>query len=265
MKYCGKCNKPINIIEKIVSENETERIHEVTEQCDNCKIIYKKYNKKVIKPKAARKDSALSIWAVVLSLFGITSFIAFILALVDLGINDKTKRHLGSWVALVFCVLYLFVGGGVILGSSGSSANDTASNNTQTSEIIVTTTPSETVVETPASEEVVIEYQQVEANLLLTTLEENALRAENTYQDAYLEITGELSVIDSDGKYIGIKRTDGEISFVNIQCYITEESQLDKVLEMNIGDTIIVKGQVTDIGEILGYMVDIHDLEIVTE
>lgn len=263
MKYCGKCNKPINIIEKIVSENETERIHEVTEQCDNCKIIYKKYNKKVIKPKAARQDSALSIWAVVLSLFGITSFIAFILALVDLGINDKKKRHLGSWVALAFCVLYLFVGGGVILGSSGSSENDTASNNTQTSEIIVTTTPSEAVVETSASEEVVIEYQKVSAETLLTTLEENALRAENTYQDAYVEITGELSVIDSDGSYIGID--DGSFTMINISCYVTDESQLNTILEMNVGDTVIVKGQVTDIGEILGYMVDIHDLEIITE
>lgn len=136
MKYCGKCNKPINIIEKIISENETERIHEVTEQCDNCKIIYKKYNKKVIKPKAARQDSALSIWAVVLSLFGITSFIAFILALVDLGINDKKKRHLGSWVALAFCVLYLFVGGGIFLGTS-SSHNHSNKENSSESQVVI--------------------------------------------------------------------------------------------------------------------------------
>ena len=265
MRCCGKCKKPLKTIESIVSENETEKIISVTEHCEDCKIFYGTYNKKVIKPKKAKKDSVLSIWAAILAFFTCTCLIGGILGIIDLCINDKTKRHLGSWFALVFCAIYLLIGGGTILGSSGSSANDTTSNNTQTSEIIVTTTPSETVVETPSSEEVVIEYQQVEANLLLTTLEENALRAENTYQDAYLEITGELSVIDSDGQYIGIKRTDGEISFVNIQCYITEESQLDKVLEMNIGDTIIVKGQVTDIGEILGYMVNIHDLEIITE
>lgn len=121
MKYCGKCNKPINIIEKIVSENETERIHEVTEQCDNCKIIYKKYNKKVIKPKKRKKDSVLSIIACVFAsviaipafLIGIPHilafpmfFVALILALIDIGINNKEKSHAGSILALIFSILY---------------------------------------------------------------------------------------------------------------------------------------------------------------
>lgn len=124
MKYCGKCNKPINIIEKIVSENETERIHEVTEQCDNCKIIYKKYNKKVIKPKKRKKDSVLSIIACVFAsviaipafLIGIPHilafpmfFVALILALIDIGINNKEKNHAGSILALVFSILYFIM------------------------------------------------------------------------------------------------------------------------------------------------------------
>lgn len=260
METCKKCGSSLRIDSKKIFENEHTIVYENRKCCDNCKVIYSKYNKKVSKTK---ENSALSIWAIVLSLFGITSFIAFILALVDLGINDKTKKHLGSWVALVFCAIYLIIGGGTILGSSGNSADDTAQNNIETSEIIVTTAPSETVVETPESEEVVIEYQKVSAETLLTTLEENALRAENTYQDAYVEITGELSVIDSDGSYIGID--DGSFTIINISCYVTDESQLNTILEMNIGDTVIVKGQVTDVGELLGYFVDIHDLEIVTE
>lgn len=260
---CPKCKREFRTGQEQIGVNEQNiPVFKTFFYCDYCRA---KYDYEASLQAQPKKDSALSIWAAILAFFTCTCVIGGILGIIDLCINDKTKKHLGSWFALVFCAIYLIIGGGTILGSSGSSANDAASNNAQTSEIIVTTTPSETVVETPAGEEVVIEYEQVEANLLLTTLEENALRAENTYQDAYLEITGELSVIDSDGQYIGIKRTDGEISFVNIQCYITEENQLDKVLKMNIGDTIIVKGQVTDIGEILGYMVDIHDLEIITE
>lgn len=263
MRCCGKCKKPLKTIESIISENETEKIISVTEHCEDCKIFYGTYNKKVIKPKKAKKDSVLSIWAAILAFFTCTCVIGGILGIIDLCINDKTKRHLGSWFALVFCAIYLIIGGGTILGSSESSSNDTASNNTQTSEIIVTTTPSETVVETPASEEVVIEYQQVSAETLLTTLEENALRAETNYQDAYVEITGELSVIDSDGKYIGID--DGSFTMINVSCYVTDESQLNTILEMNVGDTVIVKGQITDVGELLGYFVDIHDLKIVAE
>lgn len=260
---CTKCKAELRIAQEQIGVNEQNLpILKTFAYCDNCKT---KYDYDDLLKKQPKKDSALSIWAAILAFFTCTCFIGGIIGIIDLCINDKTKKHLGSWFALVFCAIYLFIGGSTILGLSGNSADDTASNNMQTSEIVVDTPPSETVVETLVSEEVVIEYQQVEANFLLTTLEENALRAENTYQDAYLEITGELSVIDSDGQYISITRTDSEISFVNIQCYITEESQLDKVLEMNIGDTIIVKGQVTSIGEILGYMVDIHDLEIITE
>lgn len=260
---CPKCKREFRIGQEQIGVNEQNMpMFKKFCYCDYCRM---KYDYEATLKTQPKKDSVLSIWAAILAFFTCTCFIGGILGIIDLCINDKTKRHLGSWFALVFCAIYLIIGSCTILGSIGSSADDTGSSNIETSEIIVTTTPSETVADTPTSEEVVIEYQQVEANLLLTTLEENALRAENTYQDAYLEITGELSVIDSDGQYIGIKRTDEEISFVNIQCYITEESQLDKVLEMNIGDTIIVKGQVTDIGEILGYMVDIHDLEIITE
>lgn len=258
---CSKCKRELRIGQEQIGVNEQNMpILKTFCYCDYCRM---KYDYEATLKTQPKKDSALSIWAAILAFFTCTCFIGGILGIIDLCINDKTKRHLGSWFALVFCAIYLIIGGCTILGSNGSSADDTAPNNIGTSEIIVTTAPSETVVETPASEEVVIEYQQVEANLLLTTLEENALRAENTYQDAYLEITGQLSVIDSDGKYIGID--DGNFTMINISCYVTDESQLDTILEMNIGDTVVVKGQVTDIGEVLGYFVDIHDLEIVTE
>lgn len=259
---CTKCKAELRTAQEQIGVNEQNLpILKTFAYCDKCKI---RYNYDDLLKKQPKPYSALSVWALILSLLGCTSLIGGLLGIVDLCINDKSKKHIGSWFAIIFCALFILTGG-TVLSCGGNSADDTASNNIQTSETVIDTTPSENVVETPVSEEVVIEYQQVEANFLLTTLEENALRAENTYQDAYLEITGELSVIDSDGQYISITRTDDEISFVNIQCDITEESQLDKVLEMNIGDKIIVKCQVTSIGEILGYMVDIHDLEIITK
>lgn len=258
---CPKCKREFRIGQEQIGVNEQNMpILKTFCYCDYCRM---KYDYETTLKTQPKKDSALSIWAAILAFFTCTCFIGGILGIIDLCINDKTKRHLGSWFALVFCAIYLFIGGGTILGSSGNSADDTAQNNIETSEIIVTTAPSENVVETPESEEVVIEYQKVSAETLLTTLEENALRAENTYQDAYVEITGELSVIDSDGSYIGID--DGSFTMINISCYVTDESQLNTILEMNVGNTVIVKGQITDVGELLGYFVDIHDLEIVTE
>ena len=55
------------------------------------------------------KDSALSIWAAILSLFGCTTIIAAILAIIDLAKNDKNKKHTGSVFALVMAALYFFI------------------------------------------------------------------------------------------------------------------------------------------------------------
>ena len=57
-----------------------------------------------------KQDSVLSIIAAVLSIFTITFFFGFIIALIDLGINDKTKRHLGSWFSVIFgIIIFIFL------------------------------------------------------------------------------------------------------------------------------------------------------------
>ena len=61
----------------------------------------------IIKKYVKKKDSNMSIWALVLSLFGCTYPIAFILALVDLSKNDKETKHGGSWFALVAGIIYV--------------------------------------------------------------------------------------------------------------------------------------------------------------
>ena len=47
-----------------------------------------------------------------------------------------------------------------------------------------------------------IEYTAVTVAEMVEMLESNAMKAEATYQDQYVEITGRLGNIDSDGKYI---------------------------------------------------------------
>lgn len=60
------------------------------------------------KKKEKKKDSVLSILAIIFSLFIITSFVGLILAIIDLALNDKSKRHLGSWIAIIFFLLFCF-------------------------------------------------------------------------------------------------------------------------------------------------------------
>lgn len=57
-----------------------------------------------------KKDSTLSIVAAVLSILVVTSIGGFIVGLIDIGINDKTKRHIGSYFAVIMFLMVAAVG-----------------------------------------------------------------------------------------------------------------------------------------------------------
>lgn len=91
-----------------------KEISDKAASCPNCgytkneETIERKYDSEK-GSKEKKKNSSLSIWALVLSLFGCTLPIAFILALVDVCHNDKTKKHTGSWFAIIFTSLVSLV------------------------------------------------------------------------------------------------------------------------------------------------------------
>lgn len=105
-----------------------------------------------------------------------------------------------------------------------------------------------------------ITYTPYEVGQLIDELNENALKAADKHKGEYVELTGKLSVVDSSGKYISIDRTD-EISFLeDIQCYITTDEQKSVVMELSKGDIVIVKGKIKNVGEVLGYSLDIDEI-----
>lgn len=272
---CERCGNELRLGNEQVGfdENKNPVIHQFA-YCDNCRMKWdlslqqQNYSNAQVENKPQKKkDSVLSILSCIFALFGCTCIVAVILAIIDLSINDKTKKHTGSWFAIVVAGIWLLIG--VYNFSTADIRN--SKNDTETKQSVVIN-ENEQEITTDANnetenivEETIIEYQSIDSNTLLSELENNALKAEKTYQDLYLEITGELSVIDSDGGYISIDRTDDEFSFLNITCNVTNEEQLNKILEMSIGDKIIVKGKITDIGELLGYVLEIHDLQIISE
>ena len=115
--------------------------------------------------------------------------------------------------------------------------------------------------DTSKQEEQAIEYTVCIVGEMMETLENNALKAETAYQDKYVEITGRLSTIDSDGKYISLLPVDDEWAIIGVQCYIQTDEQKSQVAEMSTGDTITVKGKITEVGEVLGYSLDIDSIE----
>lgn len=176
MRCCGKCKKPLKTIESIISENENEKIVSVTEHCEDCKIFYGTYNKKVIKPKKAKKDSVLSIWAAILAFFTCTCVIGGILGIIDLCINDKTKRHIGSWFAIIFSVLFIITGG-TIISCSGSTGQ---------------TEPQDTVIEVNSN--IVTSEENTNSESLESEKEEISENASNYYTEGQSFETSNLKI-----------------------------------------------------------------------
>lgn len=116
-------------------------------------------------------------------------------------------------------------------------------------------TPSSSIV----SEEKV--YEVVDLRKMIDELDENALKAERTYQDKYVEVVGVITNFDSDGSYISIEPVNADAwDFTSVTCDISNDEQLDFLLEKSVGDKITIKGQVTSIGEILGYSIEIDEV-----
>lgn len=106
-----------------------------------------------------------------------------------------------------------------------------------------------------------IEYTAVTVDEMFKELTTNAVNAEEKYNNAHVAVTGNLSVIDSDGSYIAIEPVNNAYTLDSVHCRIKTEEQLDKVKGLSKGDTITVKGKITDVGEVMGYSMDIDSIE----
>lgn len=112
--------------------------------------------------------------------------------------------------------------------------------------------------EEPQEPEIV--YTPYEVQTLMDDLQENALKAAQTYKDQYVELTGDLNVVDSSGKYISITPSGDQFAFIGVQCYLKSDEQRDVVMNSAIGDRLTVKGKITSVGEVMGYSLDIDEI-----
>lgn len=115
---CNNCNSEMRIgTEQVGVDKNNLPIFHRHAYCDHCMI------KKDLDLIRKTGDSILSIVSIVLTgvpmlvrlpvIISIPMlFIGFIIALIDIGINNKEKRHTGSVFAIIFAVLtFIFLGG----------------------------------------------------------------------------------------------------------------------------------------------------------
>lgn len=209
-----------------------------------------------------KKNSGLSTAAALLSIFGCTAIIGLILAIVDLVKNkDDGKKHTGSYFAIIITVVYVVV----LIAASGGNTNDSKSTQKAQEAVEVQQDENQTDAagETETAPEIdeTIEYTAVHVSQMMNDLNSNAMKAQETYMDQYLEITGKLSNIDASGSYISLTDENDEYAIVGVQCYIKGDAQKSQVMNMKDGDMITLRGICTQVGEVMGYSLDIHSID----
>lgn len=157
----------------------------------------------------------------------------------ECGAKQKKPIFKKWWFWAVIAIIF------IALVSGGEESDDTSSSSTSNA------TQQQEVVQ---EEEIV--YEEVTVDQLESDLEENALSASKTYKGKHLQITGTLSVIDSNGQYISLKSND-MFSISPVMCYIKGDEQKDYVATLSKEQEVTVKVKVTDVGEFLGYSTNV--------
>lgn len=115
-----------------------------------------------------------------------------------------------------------------------------------------------------SSQQKQVVYTDADINQMLADLKDNAAKAQKTYKDKDLKImNGTLSNIDADGKYISVDGTQASGSLIHVQAYVkgNDQATKDKILDLKKGQPLTIYGHVKDVGEVMGYSVDIDKLE----
>lgn len=157
----------------------------------------------------------------------------------------KDQRNFFMKHPVLYTILIL-----IIIGIASNSGSDTTNTSVSTG----------TSGDTTASSTETIEYTAIDVDTLHDALEKNAAAAKETYNKQYLEITGKLTNIDSDLSYISIGSTTDDWDFMTISCYIKDDATKEVVKTLSTDETIVVKGQIKDVGEVFGYSLDIIEI-----
>ena len=159
----------------------------------------------------------------------------------------KKQSHKGLAICfLIFGIFVFLCAFGSLLTDGGDSGTGGQSSNSTTKATSETKTDN-------------ITYTKATVSEMKEMLDSNALKASETYKGKYLEVTGKLGVIDSNGQYIGIY-ADGDFEIIGVTCYIKNNDQKQKIMDMSIGDTVTLKGKITDVGEVFGYSLNIYEV-----
>lgn len=220
-----------------------EKIDKSNIVCPKCGRQLKKVEEKKVKVEEKEEEKEISdpkfykqIWFMCL--------ILIICPPIGIFLMWKFQKNMKTWLKIVItivAILYL-----IIFNIIRSNANDTS-------------IQSDSGNKTPQIQET-IEYIKVSKDTLDKALETNAAAAKDTYYKKYVEVTGKLGTIDSDLKYFYLMSATEKWDIDGIYCKIKTNEQKEIVKTLKKDQKITIRGKITDVGEFLGYYIDITEI-----
>lgn len=159
--------------------------------------------------------------------------------------GSKFKKPIYKKPWFIIIVVLLVIG---LIGSIGGSGSSKSKSNSDSSN--------------EAKTEETIEYQVYDVGTMMSELDANAASASDKYKDQYVSITGRLSNIDSDCAYIDVVDQNDEWAIIGVQCYTKNNDEvIAKVKQLSKDQIITVKGKIFNVGEVIGYSLNIDSIE----
>ena len=169
------------------------------------------------------------------------------------GGKNKKPIYKRTWFIILAVIIVL----GIISSAFGGGNKETESSGSSNNGSVSAVSSQKTEEQTSEQE---ITYTPYTVSQLMSDFDTNALGASKKYKGQYVELTGKLNAIDSDGKYIDIVSGDDEFEFIGVTCYIKSDEQKAVIMSASTGDTLVVKGKITDVGDVLGYYLNIDEI-----
>ena len=106
------------------------------------------------------------------------------------------------------------------------------------------------------------EYSSESLSKMIDMVEDYPIKAEEEYTGKYIQVSGYLDVVDSDGKYFTIvSDPDDFILLDSIHWCMDKGSDVyDFIKDVKKGSYITVCGEITEVGETIYYMGDAHSV-----
>lgn len=104
-------------------------------------------------------------------------------------------------------------------------------------------------------------YEEVSIYTLQNQLETNAARAQRNWKGKYVRIVGGVvKSIESSARFVNIDVPDG-YGIKAVTCIPKNDVVKKDLYNINTNQYVTVVGQITDVGEILGYTVQLHSIK----